>query len=97
MAIPVLVCPWWPAWPSHQINITFRYGKTKPETMNSRNGGIVYFLLGIYALMVSWYYNHSILLLIVHYIFWPIYLVYELLTGHLSHGLWRSIPESYFK
>jgi hypothetical protein len=86
-----------PPWPSRKISITFRYGKTKPEKMNSRTGSIGYFLLGIYALMVSWYYNHSILLLILHYIFWPIYLVYELLTGHLSHDLWRSIPESYFK
>ena len=66
--------------------------------MNNKNSsGIVYFLLGIYALMISWHYNHSVLLLIVHYIFWPIYLVYELLTGHLSHDLWRSIPESFFK
>ena len=70
---------------------------TKQTNMNRNNGGLVYFLLGIYALMVSWHYNHSIILLIVHYIFWPIYLVYELLTGHLSHDLWRSIPASYFK
>jgi hypothetical protein len=34
--------------------------------------------------------------LIIHYIFWPIYLIYELLIGHLSHDLWRTIPESYF-
>lgn len=69
----------------------------KQTNMNKNNGGLVYFLLGIYALMISWHYNHSIILLIVHYIFWPVYLVYELLTGHLSHDLWRSIPESYFK
>lgn len=65
--------------------------------MNKNGSGLVYFLLGIYALMISWHYNHSVILLIIHYIFWPIYLVYELLTGNLSHGLWRSIPESYFK
>jgi hypothetical protein len=65
--------------------------------MNRRSGGILYFLLGIYTLMISWHYNHSILLLIVHYIIWPVYLVYELLIGHLSHGLWKSIPESFFK
>jgi hypothetical protein len=61
-----------------------------------RNGGILYFLLGIYTLMISWYYNHSILLLIIHYIFWPFYLIYELLIGHLSNGMWKSIPTSYF-
>jgi hypothetical protein len=65
--------------------------------MDNRNSSILYFILGIYALMVSWYYNHSVLLLIVHYIFWPIYLLYELFTGHLAHNMWRTIPESYFK
>jgi hypothetical protein len=65
--------------------------------MNNRDKSIIYFLLGIYSLMVSWYYNHSILMLIIDYIFWPIYLVYELLIGHLSHNMWRHIPASYFK
>jgi hypothetical protein len=65
--------------------------------MGKRDGSIVYMLLGIYSLMISWYYNHSIILLIVHYIFWPIYLIYELLTGHLAHDMWRTIPMSYFK
>jgi hypothetical protein len=65
--------------------------------MNKRDTGIIYFLLGLYAIMVSWYYNHSIFWLIVHYIFWPIYLLYELLMGHFSHDMWRRIPESYFK
>ncbi|GAC1438703.1 MAG: hypothetical protein NVSMB63_02800 [Sediminibacterium sp.] len=65
--------------------------------MNRNNSGILYFLLGIYTLLISWHYNHSILLLIVHYIFWPIYLVYEILVGHLSHDLWKTIPLSYFK
>ena len=65
--------------------------------MGKRDSSIIYFVLGIYAIMISWYYNHSFLLVIIHYIFWPIYLVYELLTGHLSHDLWKTIPESYFK
>lgn len=65
--------------------------------MNKKNGSILYFFLGIYTLMISWHYNHSVLLLILHYIFWPVYLVYELLTGHLSHDMWKHIPESYFK
>ena len=65
--------------------------------MNNRDKSIIYFLLGLYSLMVSWYYNHSIVLLIRHYIVWPIYLLYELLTGHLSHDMWKHIPASYFK
>jgi len=65
--------------------------------MDKKNGGIIYSILGIYSIMISWYYNHSILLVILHYIFWPIYLVYELLSGHLSHDMWKIIPESYFK
>ncbi|MFL9485288.1 hypothetical protein ACI6Q2_21075 [Chitinophagaceae bacterium LWZ2-11] len=65
--------------------------------MRRNSSSIVYLVLGLYSLLISWYYNHSILLLILHYIFWPIYLIYELLTGHLSHGMWKHIPESYFK
>ena len=65
--------------------------------MRNSHKGIIYSLLGIYTLLISWYYNHSILLLIVHYIFWPIYLIWELLQGHLAHGLWKTIPQSYFK
>ncbi|PWT78070.1 MAG: hypothetical protein C5B59_02605 [Bacteroidetes bacterium] len=67
------------------------------KSMNNRGKGILYMVLGIYALMVSWYYNHSIVLLIIHYIFWPIYLIYELLSGRLSNDMWRKIPESYFR
>ena len=67
------------------------------RSMDNRNSSILYGILGIYALMISWHYNHSLILLIIHYIFWPIYLIYELLIGHLSHDLWRTIPESFFK
>jgi hypothetical protein len=65
--------------------------------MNNRHRSIIYMILGLYTLLISWYYNHSIILLIIHYIFWPIYLIYELLTGHLSHDMWKTIPQSYFK
>ena len=65
--------------------------------MNKRDGSIVYFMLGIYSIMISWYYNHSLLLLIIHYIFWPLYLIYEILSGNLSHDMWKIIPMSYFK
>lgn len=65
--------------------------------MNRGSSSIVYFLLGIYAAMISWHYNHSVILLILHYICWPIYLVYELLIGHLANDLWRTIPASFFK
>ncbi len=64
--------------------------------MNKSGSGFLYFLLGIYAVMISWFFNHSIILAIIHYIFWPIYLIYEILSGNLSHGMWRSIPASYF-
>jgi hypothetical protein len=65
--------------------------------MNKRDSSIAYLLLGIYVLMINWYYNHSIILLIICYIFWPVYLVYAILTGNLSNGMWKSIPLSYFK
>jgi len=65
--------------------------------MDKRDSSILYFILGLYALMVSWYYNHSLIILLITYIFWPVYLLYELLIGHLAHGMWKTIPLSYFK
>ena len=65
--------------------------------MQNRDKGILYGVLGIYAVLVSWYYNHSILLAIFHYIIWPIYLIWELLQGRLAHGMWKTIPMSYFQ
>jgi hypothetical protein len=65
--------------------------------MEKRETSILYLVLGLYTLMISWYYNHSVILLIIHYLFWPVYLIYELLIGHLAHGMWKTIPLSYFK
>ena len=65
--------------------------------MRHRDKSIWYFALGIYTLMINWYYNHNLLYLLLSYIFWPLYLIYELLTGGLSHGMWKTIPLSYFK
>jgi len=65
--------------------------------MKNRDSSILYLILGIYALLINWYYNHNIIFLILAWIFWPVYLVYELLTGHLSHNAWKDIPLSYFK
>ena len=65
--------------------------------MDKRDSSILYFILGLYSLMVSWYYNHNLIILLSTYIFWPIYLLYELLIGHLAHGMWKQIPLSYFK
>ena len=59
--------------------------------MDSRSSSILYGILGLYSLMISWYYNHSIILLIVHYLLWPIYLVYELLIGHLAHDTFSNV------
>lgn len=64
--------------------------------MKTRDTSILYLVLGLYTLMISWHYNHSPILLLIHYLIWPVYLVYELLIGHLAHGLWKDIPLSYF-
>ena len=65
--------------------------------MKNRDSSILYLVLGIYALMVNWYYNHNLIYFLFAWIFWPLYLVYELLTGGLAHGMWKEIPLSYFK
>jgi len=65
--------------------------------MNKRDSSIIYGILGIYAVLVSWYYNHSIILAIFHYLIWPVYLIWEVLNGRLAHDMWKIIPQSYFK
>jgi hypothetical protein len=65
--------------------------------MKNRDTSLIYLFLGIYAMLISWYYNHSLIVLLLSWIFWPVYLMYELLIGHLAHGLWKEIPLSYFK
>lgn len=61
-----------------------------------RKGSLVYFLLGIYAVVINWHFNHSIFDVVLSYLFWPIYLIYSLLTNHLAHHQWWDIPASYF-
>jgi len=60
-----------------------------------RTGSVFYFLLSIYAVMVNWFYNHNILYAILAFLFSPFYLIYELLAGHLAHGMWLRIIHAY--
>jgi len=62
-----------------------------------RSGSITYLLLGLYAVMINWYYNHNVIDVILSYIFSPFYLIYAVLNGNLSHGMWYEIPNSYFR
>jgi hypothetical protein len=64
--------------------------------MNKQTYSLLYLLLDIYAAMVSYYFNHNVILAIVHFIFGPIYLIYSLLVGHFAHGQWQTIFNSYF-
>lgn len=64
--------------------------------MSKQNSSILYFLAGIYTVMISWFYYHSIFLAIVNWFFWPISLLYFLLTGKLADEMWLKIPQSYF-
>jgi len=51
---------------------------------------------GVLAVMVSWYFNKSILWAIFHYIFGWIYLLYSLLIGRFADGGFMEIMDSYF-
>ena len=62
----------------------------------NKNGSVLYFLLGVFAIMTSWYFNHSVLLAIIHYFFWPLYLLIELLEGKFSGGGFMAIIHYYF-
>ena len=52
--------------------------------------------LNVVAVMVSWYFNKSIIWAIVHWIFGPLYLLYSLLNGRFTNGSIIDIFNSYF-
>ena len=64
--------------------------------MEKKNGSILYFLLGLYTVLINYYYNHSIIDAILTWLFWPLVLIYNMLVGNLSHGMWLHILQSYF-
>ena len=53
-------------------------------------------VINIFAVMVSWYFNKSILWAIFHFIFGLIYLVYSLLIGRFADGGLMEIVNHYF-
>lgn len=53
-------------------------------------------VIRIFAIMVSWYFNKSILWAIFHYMFGLIYLLYCLLIGRFSDGGFMNIINYYF-
>lgn len=65
-------------------------------TEEKTGGGFLYFLLQVYAAMISYFYFKSIFWAIVSFIFGPLYVLYSLIAGRLSHGMWQIIPNSYF-
>jgi hypothetical protein len=54
------------------------------------------FVINIVSVMVSWYFNKSVLWAIFHYVFGLIYLMYSLLIGRFADGGFMEIMNSYF-
>lgn len=52
-------------------------------------------IISIIAVMVSWFFNHSILWAIFHYIFAIPYLIYCLIIGRFADGGFMAIINSY--
>ena len=50
----------------------------------------------VLAILVSWYFNKSLLWLVTHYLFGWIYLIYILLMGGFSNGGITDIINFYF-
>ena len=50
----------------------------------------------VLAILVSWYFNKSLLWLVIHYLFGLIYLIYILLMGGFSNGGITDIINFYF-
>jgi hypothetical protein len=61
-----------------------------------KKGSFLYFILGVFSLMVSWYFNKSVVWLIIHWLIWPLYLLWCLITGHFSDGQLMDIINYYF-
>lgn len=57
---------------------------------------ILIFASRILALLVSWYYNSSILWAILHFIIGPFYIIYSLLMGRFIDNNLLTIINSYF-
>jgi len=53
-------------------------------------------LFRVIAVLVSWYFNHSIFWGIIHYLFGWTYLVYVILTNGFSDGGLGEIIKYYF-
>ena len=53
-------------------------------------------IINIFAVMVSWYFNHSVLWAIFHFFIGWIYLLYSLLIGRFADGGFMEIINSYF-
>ena len=51
---------------------------------NKRDTSIAYLILGIYALMVSWYYNHSLILLLLCCVFSGLFILFMSLLDRPS-------------
>ncbi len=60
-----------------------------------KKNGFIYFLLGVYSAMTSWFYYHSVILLIINWVFWPISLLYFLLTGKYANRQWLTILNNF--
>ena len=52
--------------------------------------------INILAVMVSWFYNKSILWAIFHFFFGAMYLIYRLIIGSFRDGNFMYIINSYF-
>lgn len=53
-------------------------------------------IINIFAVMVSWYFNKSVLWAIFHWIFGLLYLIYSLLIGRFADGGFMEIINYYF-
>jgi|TARA_R110000851_G_scaffold47424_2_gene115178 hypothetical protein len=56
----------------------------------------IFLAINILSVMVSWYFNKSVLWAIFHYVFGLMYLIYSMLIGRFADGGFMEIMNSYF-
>jgi hypothetical protein len=71
-----------------------KLGKTIIRTISPLNSWIR-FAINLSAMMVSFYFNKSVLWAIFHFFFGAFYLIYSLIIGRFSDGGFMEIINSY--
>ena len=70
--------------------------KKKIVVINTSLRVPIMMVINLFSVMVSWYFNKSVLWAIFHWVFGLFYLIYSLLIGRFADGGFMEIINYYF-